>query len=193
MLVDARASRGDVPVGSLRYPYFGTGQVFLNMLIDNSFLLVVAVGMTFVILTGGIDLSVGVGRRALDAALRRARPATAGRRYVAFPVVLLVGATLGSRWAAIIHYFEIQPFIVTLAGMFLARGLCYAITVDAVSITHPRSRRDRRVLVRASVGAVPDAGAMVRSSWSRSALYVLHSRGSGAPSTRRRQPSSRRC
>ena len=35
----------------------------------------------------------------------------------------------------IIHYFEIQPFIVTLAGMFLARGLCYAITVDAVSIT----------------------------------------------------------
>ena len=36
-----------------------------------------------------------------------------------------------------IHYFEIQPFIVTLAGMFLARGLCYAITVDAVSITKP--------------------------------------------------------
>ena len=37
----------------------------------------------------------------------------------------------------VIHYFEIQPFIVTLAGMFLARGLCYAITVDAVSITKP--------------------------------------------------------
>ncbi len=45
--------------GSLRYPYFGTGQVFLNLFIDNSFLLVPVVGMTFVILTGGIDLSVG--------------------------------------------------------------------------------------------------------------------------------------
>ena len=46
-------------VGSLRYPYFGTGQVFLNLFVDNSFLLVAVVGMTFVILTGGIDLSVG--------------------------------------------------------------------------------------------------------------------------------------
>ena len=45
--------------GSCRYPYFGTGQVFLNLFIDNSFLLVPVVGMTFVILTGGIDLSVG--------------------------------------------------------------------------------------------------------------------------------------
>ena len=54
-----------------------------------------------------------------------------------FPVVLLVGATLGFAMGSIIHFFEIQPFIVTLAGMFLARGLCYAITVDAISITHP--------------------------------------------------------
>ena len=42
-----------------RYEDFASGQVFLNLFIDNAFLLVVAVGMTFVILTGGIDLSVG--------------------------------------------------------------------------------------------------------------------------------------
>ena len=46
-------------VGALRYPGFASGQVILNVFIDNAFLLVVAVGMTFVILTGGIDLSVG--------------------------------------------------------------------------------------------------------------------------------------
>src|SRR4249920_2655015 len=46
-------------IGSIRYPGFATGQVVLNVFIDNSFLLVVAIGMTFVILTGGIDLSVG--------------------------------------------------------------------------------------------------------------------------------------
>ena len=46
-------------VGAFRYDGFFSPQVFLNLLIDNAFLCIVAVGMTFVILTGGIDLSVG--------------------------------------------------------------------------------------------------------------------------------------
>ena len=78
-----------------------------------------------------------LGGRALDAALRGACLRTAGRRCLAFLAVLLVGSTLGLAMGCVIHYFEIQPFIVTLAGMFLARGLCYAITVDAISITNP--------------------------------------------------------
>ena len=45
--------------GSVSYNGFFSAQVFLNLLIDNAFLVIVAVGMTFVILTGGIDLSVG--------------------------------------------------------------------------------------------------------------------------------------
>ena len=45
--------------GSLRYDNFFSGQVLLNLFIDNAYLIVLAVGMTFVILTGGIDLSVG--------------------------------------------------------------------------------------------------------------------------------------
>ena len=53
------------------------------------------------------------------------------------PLVLLVGSTLGLAMGAIIHYFEIQPFIVTLAGLFLARGTCYAITTDSITIDEP--------------------------------------------------------
>ncbi|MDQ3790539.1 MAG: sugar ABC transporter permease YjfF, partial [Actinomycetota bacterium] len=45
--------------GSIRYDGFASGQVVANLFIDNAHLIVVAVGMTFVILTGGIDLSVG--------------------------------------------------------------------------------------------------------------------------------------
>jgi simple sugar transport system permease protein len=123
-------------VGSLRYPGFASGQVFLNLFIDNSFLLVVAVGMTFVILTGGIDLSVGsvVALSTLTLALlvKHGWPMLA-----AIAAVLFIGSVLGWSMGAVIHYFEIQPFIVTLAGMFLARGVCYAITVDAISITKP--------------------------------------------------------
>jgi simple sugar transport system permease protein len=126
--------------GSLHYPYFGTGQVFLNLFVDNSFLLVAVVGMTFVILTGGIDLSVG-SVVALSTLLCAELAGHGWPAYAVFPVVLLVGATLGLAMGSIIHFFEIQPFIVTLAGMFLARGLCYAITVDAISITNPSFTR----------------------------------------------------
>jgi galactofuranose transport system permease protein len=54
--------------------------------------------------------------------------------YLVIPFVLVVGSLLGLTMGAIIHYFEIQPFIVTLAGLFLARGTCYAITTDSITI-----------------------------------------------------------
>ncbi|MGW5265360.1 galactofuranose ABC transporter, permease protein YjfF [Microbispora sp. NPDC004025] len=119
--------------GGIRYENFATGQIILNVFIDNAFLLVVAVGMTFVILTGGIDLSVGsvVALSTMVAAslLRDGWPALG-----VIVLVLVIGAVLGLGMGAIIHYFEIQPFIVTLAGMFLARGLCYTISTDSIPI-----------------------------------------------------------
>src|SRR6185503_10798434 len=56
---------------------------------------------------------------------------------VVIPLVLAGGALAGYVMGSVIHHFEIQPFIVTLAGMFLARGLCYSISVDSISITDP--------------------------------------------------------
>ncbi|MEV0589532.1 galactofuranose ABC transporter, permease protein YjfF [Nonomuraea sp. NPDC050310] len=123
--------------GGIRYPGFASGQVVLNVLVDNAFLLVVAVGMTFVILAGGIDLSVGsvVALSTMISASLMAGPGWPP--YVVIPLVLLVGTTLGLVMGYLIHAFEIQPFIVTLAGMFLARGLCYTIGTDSVPIDDP--------------------------------------------------------
>ena len=122
--------------GSLRYANFFSGQVILNLFVDNSFLIVLSVGMTFVILTGGLDLSVGavVGLTTVIAAvaLRAGWPPTA-----VIVIMLLVGSTLGLLMGLAIHFFEIQPFIATLAGMFLARGLCYVISPNAISISDP--------------------------------------------------------
>ncbi|MFI6799230.1 galactofuranose ABC transporter, permease protein YjfF [Streptosporangium canum] len=121
--------------GGIRYDSFATGQVVLNVFIDNAFLLVVAVGMTFVILTGGIDLSVGAVV-ALSTMISASLVTDQGWPSPAvIPLVLAIGAALGWAMGCIIHYFEIQPFIVTLAGMFLARGLCYTIGTDSISIT----------------------------------------------------------
>jgi simple sugar transport system permease protein len=122
-------------VGASQYEAFGDPQVLLNVFIDNSFLLVVAVGMTFVILTGGIDLSVGsvvaLGTM-VSASLLRA----GWSPPVVLVLVLVIGSTLGLAMGSIIHFFDIQPFIVTLAGMFLARGLCYTISTDSIPITN---------------------------------------------------------
>ncbi|KAA1423671.1 sugar ABC transporter permease YjfF [Mumia zhuanghuii] len=120
-------------VGSIRYEGFASPQVVLNLFVDNAFLIVLAVGMTFVILTGGIDLSVGsvVALSTMIAAstLRAGWPPT-----MAVLAVLVTGTTLGLAMGLVIHYFEVQPFIATLAGMFLARGLCYLISVESIPI-----------------------------------------------------------
>ncbi|MFJ7203706.1 galactofuranose ABC transporter, permease protein YjfF [Streptomyces sp. NPDC098789] len=123
--------------GSVRYDGFFSGQVLLNLLIDNAFLLVVAIGMTFVVLTGGIDLSVGA-MVALSTMISAWLVEQHGwPPLLVIPLVLVVGTGGGLVMGWVIHSFEIQPFIVTLAGMFLARGLCYTISIDSISLTDP--------------------------------------------------------
>jgi galactofuranose transport system permease protein len=128
---------GMFTAGAIRYQDFASGQVILNLFIDNAFLLVVAVGMTFVILTGGIDLSVG-SVVALSTMVSASLLEKSGwPAYLVLAVVLAMGSLLGFAMGCVIHFFEIQPFIVTLAGLFLARGLCYVISTDSISITNP--------------------------------------------------------
>lgn len=118
------------------YDCFLSPQVFLNLLIDNAFLIVVAVGMTFVILSGGIDLSVGS-----VIALTTMVSASLVEKHgwspaVVIPLVLAMGTAFVAFMGLLIERFRLQPFIVTLAGMFLARGLCYLISIDSISITN---------------------------------------------------------
>ncbi|MCB8746327.1 sugar ABC transporter permease YjfF [Rhodoferax sp. U2-2l] len=121
--------------GSVSYNGFFSAQVFLNLLIDNAFLVIVAVGMTFVILTGGIDLSVGSVVALSTMVLAELVEHQHWNLGLAIPLVLLMGTGLGAFMGWLIQRFRLQPFIVTLAGMFLARGLCYVISIDSISIT----------------------------------------------------------
>ena len=124
-------------IGGVAYPGFLSVQVLFNLLIDNAFLLVLAIGMGFVILSGGIDLSVG-------SVLALATMISAWLLNVAhWPpalviiTVLVLGALFGGAMGLLIHAFKLQPFIVTLAGMFLARGLCYLISINSITIDDP--------------------------------------------------------
>ena len=124
-------------VGSVLYTGFFSTQVLLNMLIDNAFLIITAIGMTFVLIIGGIDISVGSVIALvcmLSAYLLEVQHLSP---MLVIPGMLLMGFLFGIGQGSFIHFFNIQPFIVTLAGMFLARGLCYVISIDTIMITDP--------------------------------------------------------
>ncbi len=110
-------------------------QTFLNVLINNSGLIVIACGMTCVMLTGGIDISVG-SLVALDCMILAVGIEHFG---ISSPVlmlaVLLIGVLFGFVQGFCIAYLQIQPFIVTMAGMFFARGLTAVLSTEQVSIT----------------------------------------------------------
>jgi galactofuranose transport system permease protein len=120
--------------GALAYPGLLSGQVLLNLLIDNAFLLVVAVGMSFVILSGGIDLSVGSVVALTTMLLAWGVERGHLSPLLVIPLLLLGGAAFGALMGWVIHAFAVPAFIVTLAGLFLARGLCYLLSVDSIPI-----------------------------------------------------------
>ena len=160
--------------GSLRYTGFFSLQVLLNLLIDNAFLLIVAVGMTFVILSGGIDLSVG-SVVALTTMLSASLIMEAGwPPAVVIPLVLAAGTLFGGLMGAIIHYFQIQPFIVTLAGMFLARGLCYVISIDTITINHDFYTKMALTKIRLPGGAFISISVVIALLVVLVAVYLAH-------------------
>ncbi|WP_151770669.1 galactofuranose ABC transporter, permease protein YjfF [Streptomyces abyssomicinicus] len=161
-------------VGSLRYDGFFSTQVVLNLLIDNAFLLVVAVGATFVILTGGIDLSVG-SMVALSTMITASLVEHQGWSLGAvIPLVLAIGASGGALMGWIIHTFEIQPFIVTLAGMFLARGLCYTISTESITIDDPTTVSIAQARLYGSGGLFVSVSVIIALVVLLIAFVVLH-------------------
>jgi ribose/xylose/arabinose/galactoside ABC-type transport system permease subunit len=126
-----------VGFGAAMYEGFFAPQVFLNLAIDNAFLLIAAVGMTFVILTGGIDLSVGSVLALTTMAAAALVEHAHWSPWLVMPLLLAGGAAFGALQGFLIHRYRLQPFIVTLAGMFVARGVCYLIDTESIPVRDP--------------------------------------------------------
>lgn len=120
--------------------YFFVGmrnpQVFFNLFRNTSYLLISGIGMTFVILTGGIDLSVS-GVVALTTVSSAVLLREGWNPWAVILLMLGMGMTLGAIMGSFIVYMKVQPFIATLAGMWFARGMCFFISDDAVTIDNP--------------------------------------------------------
>ena len=122
-------------IGAQMYPAMQKPQAFFNLFINNGSLLLVSIGMTLVILTGGIDLSVG-GMLALTTAASAALLKNGASPTLVIPLMLVMGIVFGFTLGSIIHFFKVQAFIVTLMGLFFARGMAYIISLKSVSITN---------------------------------------------------------
>lgn len=160
-------------VGAGMYPSFLSGQVLLNLFIDNTFLIVLAVGMTFVILTGGIDLSVGAVV-ALSMMVTATMLQNGWNPAIVILSVLVIGGGLGLLMGLVIQYFDIQPFIVTLAGMFLARGLCYVISLESIPVTDPFFTGMAQARIPLSEELFISPGVLIALVVVGAAFFILH-------------------
>ena len=122
-------------VGGQMYPNMQKPQVFFNLFINNGSLLIIAIGMTFVILTKGIDLSVA-SVIALTTVSSAVLLQNGWSPFVVMPLMLCMGVSFGFVIGCIIHFLKVEPFIVTLMGSYFARGMAYIISLESVSITN---------------------------------------------------------
>lgn len=110
-------------------------QQLFDMLNNNAALIIVSCGLTVVMIGGGIDISVG-GVTALVVMSCIVHMNGGGSILTAALLALFIGLTFGLVQGFLISYLEIQPFIITLAGMFFARGMTTIVSLEPQKIAH---------------------------------------------------------
>lgn len=98
-------------------------QTFFNILNANAALIITACGMSLVMITGGIDISVGGVVALVSMSCAVYLDYQGGNLFVSFLIALGIGLAFGVVQGFLVAYLDIQPFIVSLAGMFFARGM----------------------------------------------------------------------
>ena len=122
--------------GCMSYRNFSSLRVLVDLFKDNAFLGVAAVGATFVILSGGIDLSVGAVVAFTSIFIADCVGKSGMHPLAAIGMALVLGALFGAVQGCIIHFYKQPAFLVTLAGMFFARGMGFVIHPQAMGIKH---------------------------------------------------------
>ncbi|MCR5074633.1 MAG: sugar ABC transporter permease YjfF [Ruminococcus sp.] len=122
------------------FAVFGLGegflkaQTFFNMLNANAALIILACGMTLVMITGGIDISLGGMTALISMSSAVYLDMHSGSVVGAIMISLGIGLAFGLIQGFLVAYLDIQPFIVTLAGMFFARGMTTIVNTDPFNV-----------------------------------------------------------
>lgn len=116
---------------------FAKYSVFFNLFNNKAYLLMLALGLTVVMITGSIDISVGGVTGLVSMVIAAMLLNQEVNPLWTIPVSLGIGLAFGIVQGFLVSYLEIQPFIVTLSGMFFARGMISVINTNSVPISDP--------------------------------------------------------
>ena len=115
---------------------FLSAQTFFNILNDNAALIIGALGMSVVMITGGIDISIGGVAALVSMTCAVYLDKMGGNIVVSLLIAIGIGLAFGLVQGYLVAYLEIQPFIVSLAGMFFARGMTTIVSKEPFNVAH---------------------------------------------------------
>ena len=115
---------------------FRKPQAFFNILNENAALIILSCGMSIVMITGGIDISVGTLTALVCMSCAVHLDYQGGTVGSAMLLALGIGVAFGLVQGYLVAYLEIQPFIVSLAGMFFAKGMTTIVNSTQFNVTN---------------------------------------------------------
>lgn len=139
-------------------------QTFFNILNSNAALIILSCGLSLVMITGGIDISVGGVTALVSMCCAVYLDFHNGNVFVAALIALAIGLAFGLVQGYLIAYLDIQPFIVTLAGMFFARGMTTIVNTNPFNVANPAfvALKDTRIVVP-GMGSINKLGKYVNA------------------------------
>ena len=139
-------------------------QTFFNILNANASLIILSCGMSIVMITGGIDISVGGVTALVSMCCAVYLDYHQGNVFVSMLIALAIGLAFGAVQGYLVAYLDIQPFIVTLAGMFFARGMTTIVNSAPFNVANEAfvALKETRVIVP-GMGSVNKLGTYVNA------------------------------
>ncbi|MCD8049190.1 MAG: sugar ABC transporter permease YjfF [Clostridia bacterium] len=143
---------------------FTKPQTFMNLLNENAALIIMSCGLSLVMITGGIDISVGGITALITMTCAMNLDVWGGNVYTAMLIALGIGLAFGIVQGYLIAYLEIQPFIITLAGMFFAKGMTTIVNSSPFNVQNEafNTLRSTRLYIP-FIGTVNKAGKFVNA------------------------------
>ena len=139
-------------------------QTFFNILNANAALIIVSCGMSIVMITGGLDISVGGVTALVSMCCAVYLDYKGGNVFVSLLIALSIGLAFGAVQGFLVAYLDIQPFIVTLAGMFFARGMTTIVNSNPFNVQNEAfvALKNTRIVVP-GMGSVNKLGKYVNA------------------------------
>jgi simple sugar transport system permease protein len=143
---------------------FAKPQMFFNLLNENAALIIISCGLSVVMIAGGIDISVGGLTALITVACVVHLNDSPGSGFLSsLALALGIGLAFGLFQGFLVAHLGIQPFIVTLAGMFMARGLAAMIDTQTRTVANESFARLAQMRLRLPLGSVNNNGVFVQA------------------------------